>query len=102
MGSSWALWPQLQALLLLGASAESQTLSSRPIWPTFGPPQLGRGGETLPGLRLTPLAAGALPTLQSGVPRPGARSAAGPDLDRDLGDRRLWDAAPGAKPLAHH
>lgn len=55
VGSCRALWPQLQALLLLGASAESQTLSSRPIWPTFGPPQLGRDGERLPGLSLTPL-----------------------------------------------
>ena len=56
-----------------GASAESQPLSPRPIWPTLGPPHLGRGGATLPARR--PSAACALPTLQSRVPRPGAASA---------------------------
>ena len=42
------------------------------------------------------------PRCRAGCQGPGLRSSAGPDPDRDLGDRRLWDAAPGAKPLAHH
>lgn len=95
VGSSSALRPQLRTLLSSAASAESQTLSPRPIWPTLGPQHLGHGRETPPELSLTPLGGlGSSHAAEQGAKARRFRGSAGPDPRGDLGDLRLWDAAP--------
>lgn len=76
-----------------GASAESQPLSPRPIWPTLGPPHLGRGGATLPARRPSRGLCSSH-AAEQGAKAGGCFGSAGPDPRRDLGDQRLWGAAP--------
>lgn len=77
------------------ASAESQTLSPRPIWPTLGPQHLGHGRETPPELGLPPLGGlGSSHAAEQGAKARRFRGSAGPDPRGDLGDLRPWDATP--------
>lgn len=78
-----------------GISTENQTLSARPIWPVLGPQHPCHGRALLPELSLTPLRG----LCSSHAAEQGAKAgrfcgSAGPDPCRDLGDLRLWDAAP--------